>query len=82
MKKRIFSIMMCLCMVLMLFSVTVFAEEPLGILKGDVNYDGELNIRDATLLLQRNPLARSRLTRRMRSARSRTAKSPSRHRTA
>ena len=50
MKKRLFSIMMCLCMVLMLFSVTVFAEEPLGILKGDVNYDGVVNIHDATLL--------------------------------
>ena len=30
MKKRFFSILLCLCMVLMLFPVTAFAEEPAG----------------------------------------------------
>ena len=30
MRKRFFSILLCLCMVLMLFPVTAFAEEPAG----------------------------------------------------
>ena len=49
MKKRIFSILLCLCMVLMLCPVTAFADESPGIL-GDLDLDGEVTVKDAVHL--------------------------------
>ena len=46
MKKRILSILLCLCMVLMLCPVSAFAEHIIG----DVNLDGEVTVTDATML--------------------------------
>ena len=46
MKKRILSILLCLCMVLMLCPVSAFAEHIIG----DVNLDGEVTVKDATML--------------------------------
>ena len=37
MKKRMLSILLCLCMVLMLVPTTVFAEEPTGTLAVTIN---------------------------------------------
>ena len=48
MKKRILSILLTLCMVLMLVPATAFADELL--IKGDVDFDGQVSILDATRL--------------------------------
>ena len=48
MKKRIFSIMMCLCMVLMLFPATAFAEESGSITINGGKLGGMVNIGDLT----------------------------------
>ena len=50
MKKRILSILLTLCMVLMLVPTTASAEEPAGIPKGDLNGDGAVNPYDAIFL--------------------------------
>ena len=50
MKKRIFSILLTLCMVLALCPVTAFADVPPDTIVGDINLDGTVTIRDAILL--------------------------------
>ncbi|WP_072683916.1 InlB B-repeat-containing protein [Holdemania sp. Marseille-P2844] len=50
MKKRILSILLTLCMVLMLCPVTAFADVPLDTIVGDINGDGSVTKRDAILL--------------------------------
>ena len=50
MKKRILSILLTLCMVLMLVPVTAFAEEQPGVIIGDLNLDSEVTVSDAVHL--------------------------------
>ena len=49
MKKRILSILLTLCLVLMLCPVTALADEP-PCIRGDIDLDGEVTVKDATLL--------------------------------
>ncbi|MDD7483080.1 MAG: dockerin type I repeat-containing protein [Clostridia bacterium] len=50
MKKRLFSILLTLCMVLMLCPVTAFAEELPGVIIGDLDFDGNVTEKDAVHL--------------------------------
>ena len=47
MKKRVLSILLCLCMVLALCPVTAFADVPPDTIVGDIDLDGTVTIRDA-----------------------------------
>ena len=47
MKKRVLSILLCLCMVLALCPVTAFADVPPDTIVGDIDLDGIVTIRDA-----------------------------------
>ena len=49
MKKRIVSILLTLCMVLMLCPVTALADEP-PCIRGDIDFDGEVTVTDAVCL--------------------------------
>ncbi|WP_195836639.1 dockerin type I domain-containing protein [Holdemanella porci] len=50
MKKMIFSILLCLCMVLALCPVTAFADVPPDTIIGDINLDGTVTKKDAIYL--------------------------------
>ncbi|MGN0627304.1 MAG: dockerin type I repeat-containing protein, partial [Oscillospiraceae bacterium] len=50
MKKRIFSILLCLCMVLMLCPVTALADVPPDTIVGDLDFDGNVTTIDAVRL--------------------------------
>ena len=50
MKKRLFSILLSLCMVLALCPVTAFAEELPGVIIGDLDFDGNVTEKDAVHL--------------------------------
>ena len=50
MKKRLFSILLTLCMVLALCPVTAFAEELPGVIIGDLDFDGNVTEKDAVHL--------------------------------